>query len=80
MKSRSQLLALAAAGLLGACASPDYNPLTAKGYCTGANACKGTSDCATATSACKGLNNCKGQGFLYLSKPDCAQAGGVFES
>jgi hypothetical protein len=42
----------------------------------GINACKGTSECATATSSCKGSNSCKGQGWVHTSKEDCTAKGG----
>jgi hypothetical protein len=47
--------------------------------CSGANSCKGTSACKTASSSCKGQNACKGQGFSALSKSQCAAAKGKFE-
>jgi hypothetical protein len=42
----------------------------------GINACKGTSECATATNSCKGSNSCKGQGWVHASKEDCTAKGG----
>jgi len=47
-----------------------------KVHCYGVNACKGTSDCATAKSACKGQNECKGQGFKEMTAKACTAAGG----
>jgi len=44
--------------------------------CTGVNACKGQSACATATSSCKGHNACKGQGWVETSATDCDAKGG----
>ncbi len=44
--------------------------------CSGTNACKGKSECATATSACKGQNSCKGKGWVKTSKEDCDAKGG----
>lgn len=44
--------------------------------CNGINACKGHSDCKTATSACKGMNQCKGTGWVFLSKEECLKKGG----
>jgi hypothetical protein len=35
----------------------------AKVQCSGINACKGKSECATAKNACKGQNECEGQGL-----------------
>ena len=51
-----------------------------KVQCMGVNSCKGHSDCKTASSSCKGLNNCKGQGFLELTKAECDEKGGTYES
>ncbi len=79
IKSNGLVLAATAATLLSACASTGYQESIAKGYCVGANSCRGTSDCATATSLCKGQNACKGQGFLLLSQSDYITSGGVFE-
>ena len=45
--------------------------------CMGINACRGQSECKTATGACKGQNACKGQGWLAAkSAEDCADRGG----
>ena len=46
----------------------------AKIQCAGVNACKGQSACKSANNACKGQNSCKGQGFLEMSKKECAAA------
>src|SRR5262245_37179644 len=32
--------------------------------CSGANSCKGHSECKTAKNECKGQNTCKGQGWV----------------
>ncbi|NIQ93626.1 MAG: hypothetical protein GWN87_05015, partial [Desulfuromonadales bacterium] len=50
-----------------------------KVHCVGVNACKGKSDCKTASSACKGHNACKGKGFVAMSKKNCEQIGGKVE-
>ena len=42
----------------------------------GINACKGTSECATASNACQGHNSCKGQGWVHASKEECDTKGG----
>jgi hypothetical protein len=47
---------------------------TATVHCTGVNSCKGTSECKSAKNSCKGMNSCKGQGWVSLSKSDCADA------
>lgn len=45
--------------------------------CYGINACKGQTQCATASNACPGLNACKSKGFRYTSSDECAPQGGV---
>lgn len=75
-KSRQQLLILAAiAGMVTASAAISQ-PAIAKGdaqvgKCTGANACKGKSDCSTAKNECAGQNSCKGQGFVKATAKAC---------
>ena len=45
--------------------------------CFGANSCKGTSACKTATSSCKGKNSCKGLGWIIVSSAkECTDKGG----
>lgn len=51
----------------------------AKVHCVGINACKGHSDCKTATNECAGKNSCKGKGFVQTSKKECADKGGKAE-
>lgn len=76
--SGSALAAVAATMLLaGAVATPSFAADEAKGHCMGANACKGTSACKTATNACKGQNACKGTGFTETTKEDCAKVEGA---
>jgi uncharacterized membrane protein len=43
----------------------------AKVKCEGVNACKGQSECATATNGCKGHNACKGKGHLNVTQKEC---------
>ena len=45
--------------------------------CYSINACKGQTQCATATNGCPGTNACKGKGFLYATPAECAAQGGV---
>jgi uncharacterized membrane protein len=40
-------------------------------HCFGVNACKGQSDCETATSGCKTQNACKGKGWKSLTAAKC---------
>jgi hypothetical protein len=74
-------LAVAAAGLFlaGTSAGVVADAKQAKVQCTGANGCKGKSDCATAISACHGQNACKGQGWLKLTEKECLDKGGKVE-
>ena len=54
-------LAIAAAGLfLGGAASTVSAAEAGKIHCVGLNACKGTSDCKTATMPARGKTNAKG--------------------
>lgn len=79
MKTRTALLASAAAALFAA------GPMAVAAdaadeevvHCGGVNACKGHSDCATASSACKGQNACKGQGWKAMTAAECEEAGGT---
>jgi len=73
-------IATAAAGLFATAISnpafaAQHSKEMAKVHCLGANACKGKSDCATASSACKGQNACKGQGMSVISAKDCEAKG-----
>ncbi len=53
-------------------------PQEATVHCSGINACKGQSECKTATNACKGQNSCKGRGFLSTSSAEeCSEKGGT---
>jgi hypothetical protein len=79
--SKTLLLATAAAALFTSgqvlAAEEAATPKTeAKVHCGGVNACKGTSECKTATNACKGQNNCAGQGMVLLTKEECEKKGG----
>ena len=44
--------------------------------CSSANACKGSSECATPNNSCKGRNSCKGNGWVYMTKSECMASGG----
>jgi len=74
-------LAVAAAGLFlsGAAGVVAADTKEAKVQCAGVNACKGKSDCATATSDCHGQNACKGQGWLKMTEKECLEKGGKVE-
>jgi hypothetical protein len=51
----------------------------AKVHCTGANACKGKSECSSARNSCSGQNACKGQGWASMSEKRCLAKGGKAE-
>ena len=74
-------LATAAAGLFATAGISTAIAAKHEGmvHCTGINACKGKSDCATASSACKGQNACKGKGWTAMSAKDCKEKGGTTE-
>lgn len=71
-------LVLATAALFSGAALADDQPTTTQGAvkCSGINACKGQSACATATNSCKGQNSCKGKGYNTTSAKECAEKGG----
>jgi hypothetical protein len=66
------LLAVSGASLPGAALAKDAKTV----HCYGVNACKGQSDCKSASNDCKGMNSCKGQGFKDLSTQACTKQGG----
>ena len=72
-------IAVAAAALIltGAVATPTSAAEGAKGHCVGANACKGKSDCKTASNDCNGLNACRGKGYLEMTKEECDKIEGT---
>ena len=51
----------------------------AKVHCAGINACKGQSECKTATNECKGLNACQGKGIVATGEKECLEKGGKVE-
>lgn len=74
-------MTLATTAALAFASAPVTSALAAGGkvnevQCYGANACKGKSECKTATSGCSGHNACKGKGYITMSAEDCAKAGG----
>lgn len=71
------VMATAAAGLFLASPIAMADKHAGKVHCTGVNACKGKSACATADSSCKGQNSCKGKGWLEMSKEECEKKGGT---
>jgi hypothetical protein len=80
MKTSSKItglaIAAAAAGLFAtASVSTAFAAEEGKIKCEASTACKGHSECKTATSACKGQNACKGTGWTYQkSEADCKAA------
>jgi hypothetical protein len=73
-KSSGFALATAAAVLFSSTPALDALAADAKIKCEGGNACKGKSECSTATNACAGQNKCKGQGYVMLTKEQCTAA------
>lgn len=73
---KSSGFALAAAAAVLFSSTPAMNALAAdaKIKCEGGNACKGKSECSTATNACAGQNGCKGKGYVMLTKDQCTAA------
>jgi hypothetical protein len=74
------LLAVAAAGIfsVGGAHTATAATESAKVRCLGVNACKGKSECNTA-SARKGRNACKGHGLLFLTREECQRRGGKID-
>jgi hypothetical protein len=68
------LLAATAAVLFSSTSALDAVAAEAKIKCDGGNACKGKSECHTATNACAGQNSCKGKGYVSLTQDECAAA------
>jgi len=81
VRSGASIAAAAAMLILtGSLATPVSAAEEGKGHCVAANACKGKSDCKTASNECKGLNACKGQGYLTMTKEECDKIeGATFE-
>ena len=68
-------LAAAAAGMFATAGIGNvFAAEEGKIHCEGVNACKGKTDCKTASNACKGENACKGKGFTAMSEKDCKAA------
>ena len=78
-KMTGVVLATTAAALFamsGIVTAADKDTSTAQVKCSGTNACKGMSECATAANACKGKNSCKSHGWMHMPKADCDAKGG----
>lgn len=73
------VIAAAAAGMFAAAPVAHADQHMGKVHCTGINACKGKSDCKTASNACKGMNACKGKGMIVMSEKECKEKGGKIE-
>lgn len=67
-------LAITAAGMFVTAGVGQAVAAEGKVNCVGVNACKGKSDCKSATNACKGENACKGKGFVAMAEKDCQAA------
>lgn len=80
-KLSSVTVAMAAAGLLTACAETQVSKTAATNtaelaHCYDVNVCKGHNDCKTAENACAGHASCKGQGFVAMPTKACGDVGG----
>jgi hypothetical protein len=73
-KLSSAALAAAAAVLFSAGTTTVSAADEAKVKCEGVNACKGQSQCATATNGCSGQNSCAGKGYLEMTQAECDAA------
>lgn len=73
-KRSGAALAAATAVLFSSTPALDAVATEAKIKCDGGNACKGKSECSTATNACAGQNSCKGTGYVMLTKSECTAA------
>ncbi len=73
-RNSGALLASAAALLFATTPALEAVAADAKIRCDGGNACKGKSECSTATNACAGQNSCKGKGYVMLTKEACTAA------
>jgi uncharacterized membrane protein len=79
MNGKRIVLATAAAALFTAgvtlgTAQADQHESSETVKCKGVNACKGQTDCATASHDCSGKNACKGKGWKKMSAEECEKA------
>jgi hypothetical protein len=81
MTTNGKAIAMTVAGLLLAVGPrvghTDDKVKEAKVKCSGINACKGKSDCATATNGCSGQNTCKGKGWIEATAKECKDKKGT---
>jgi hypothetical protein len=77
-KTTGLMVAAAAAAMFAAGTVATAPAFAGEGVkCSGANSCKGTSACKTASSSCAGQNACKGQGWTKAASAEaCTKAGG----
>lgn len=82
-KATGVALAMAAAGLVGGCATSETSTPAASStdtvalvQCSGVNKCGGHNDCATADNKCGGHASCKGSGWVAMPEKACADIGG----
>jgi hypothetical protein len=78
MTTKGALIAAAVAGLFST-AVPVVASGADKGVrCDGGNACKGKSECHSATRSCAGTNACKGKGWISAKdEKECKDKGGT---
>ncbi len=78
MNAKRAVLAAAAAALFTAgvsgLATADHHEKSETVECKGVNACKGQTDCGTASHDCSGKNACKGKGWKKMTAEECKKA------
>jgi len=79
MNGKRIVLATAAAALFTAgagvgTAQAGHHEASEKVECKGVNACKGQTDCGTASHDCSGKNECKGKGWKKMTAEECEKA------
>ena len=79
MTTKGKLVAAAVAGMF--LAAPAFaqaaNAGDAKVKCEGANSCKGTGSCKSASNDCSGKNGCKGKGWVEATTKECKDKKGT---
>jgi uncharacterized membrane protein len=79
MNAKRVMLAAAAAalftaGVTASSAQAEHHEKSETVECKGVNACKGQTDCGTASHDCSGKNECKGKGWKKMTAEECDKA------
>ena len=85
MNAKRAVLAAAAAalftgGMTAGTADAGHHEKSEMVQCKGVNACKGQTDCGTASHDCSGKNECKGKGWKKMTAEECEKAKAAMES